>query len=106
MVAEKYPCLTPGRSLEILKEGGSEAKLELPNTIGGGKGGIQARKLPIQRTWIHVFPRRMQLYSSAVCSTYKKVNYILIVKVSMIANISVESAYFWFQHKLFVKGST
>ena len=71
-----------------------------------GENGVETWKLPIQRAWINVFPRRMQLYSSAVCSKYKKVNYTLIVKVSMIANISVQSAYFWFQHKLFVKRST
>lgn len=106
MVAENIHALHHGLSLEILKEGGSEAKLELPKTWGERGGGFQVRKLPIQRVWIHVFPRRMQLYSSAVCSMYKKVNYMLIVKVSMIANISVQSAYFWFQHKLFVKRST
>lgn len=106
MVAENIHAFHHGRSLEILKEGGSEAKLELPTTWGEKGGGFQARKLSIQRAWIHIFPRRMQLYSSAVCSMCKKVNYMLIVKVSMIANISVQSAYFWFQHKLFVKRST
>ena len=87
----------------------ADLKLNLNCQRHGGKrggGGFQARKLSIQRAWIHIFPRRMQLYSSAVCSMCKKVNYMLIVKVSMIANISVQSAYFWFQHKLFVKRST
>ena len=81
-------------------------KLNLNCQRRGGNGGVETWKLPIQRAWIHVFPRRMKLYSSAVCSKHKKVNYTLIVKVSMIANISVQSAYFWFQHKLFVKRST
>ena len=81
-------------------------KLNLNCQRHGGNGGVETWKLPIQRAWIHVFPRRMQLYSSAVCSKHKKVNYTLIVNVSMIANISVQSAYFWFQHKLFVKRST
>ena len=39
MVAENIHALHHGRSLEILKEGGSEAKLELPKTLGGGGGG-------------------------------------------------------------------
>ena len=107
MVAENIHALHHGLSLKILKEGAG-LKLNLNCQRHGGErgGGFQARKLPIQRAWKHVFPRRMQLYSSAVCSMYKNVNYMLIVKVSMIANISVQSAYFWFQHKLFVKRST
>ena len=39
MVAENIRTLPHGLSLEILKEGGSEAKLELPKTLGGGGGG-------------------------------------------------------------------
>ena len=41
MVAENIRTLPHGLSLEILKEGGSEAKLELPKTLGGGGGSSQ-----------------------------------------------------------------
>ena len=42
MVAENIHALHHGRSLEILKEGGSEAKLELPKTWGErGGGGVE-----------------------------------------------------------------
>lgn len=74
MVAENIHALPHGWSMEILMEGGSKtnflrqskAKLKWPKTWGR----VQARKLPKQGPWI--FLRRMQLYSSAVCSTPQK----------------------------------
>lgn len=45
MVAENIHAFHHGRSLEILKEGGSEAKLELPTTWGEkGGGGVSSQK--------------------------------------------------------------
>lgn len=45
MVAENIHALHHGLSLEILKEGGSEAKLELPKTWGErGGGGVSSQK--------------------------------------------------------------
>lgn len=47
MVAENIHALHHGRSLEILKEGGSETKLELPKTWGdGGGGGLKPENFP------------------------------------------------------------
>ena len=44
MVAENIHALHRGLSLEILKEGGSKAKLELPKTWGEGGGGVSSQK--------------------------------------------------------------